>query len=161
MIKAGYQFKQLFQNYFKRDTNKLLSKPVFGKPIQSEINERHLGIVINKKKHASLISFEETNFISENLQLNEKDKGSRVKLDKPTFTGQSCSNESEQFLYAFKYEYIRYRIRVKNVDLNYMDTGIHYPLTELNHVYKDISGNVEKCFDVSNYDEKRKISLLV
>ena len=50
MIKTGYQFKQLFQNYFKRDTNKLLSKPVFGKPIQSEINERHLGTVINKKK---------------------------------------------------------------------------------------------------------------
>ena len=42
-----------------------------------------------------------------------------------------------------------------------MDTGIHYPLTELNDVYKDISGNVEKCSDVSNYDEKRKISLLV
>ena len=45
---------------------------------------------------------------------------------------------------------------VKKVTLNYMDTGSYYPLTETDDVYKDISEDIEKLLDTSNYDERRR-----
>ena len=59
-----------------------LSNSVFLKSIQSKINERGIRIVMNKKtrnKCASTIHFKENIFLSDHLQLIEKDKRSSAK----------------------------------------------------------------------------------
>ena len=52
-----------------------MSNSVFGKTIQSEMDERYLRIAMNEKiknKHASSIYFKEINFISEHLKMIKK-----------------------------------------------------------------------------------------
>ena len=93
----------------EKDTNKLSSNSASGKSIQSERNEKCSFIATNKKlinKHASSIHVKNVSFIPEDLQLIEKDKKGAVKLDKPTFTGQTYLGKSQILLYEIKCEYM-------------------------------------------------------
>ena len=91
-------------------------------------------------KHPSSIHFKEFNFASEDLHLIEKDKRSRVKLDKPTFTDQTCLDKSKILLYLL------YQFKPK-----YMNTiWQSLPLVETDDECKDISRDIEKWFDISS-----------
>ena len=48
-----------------------------------------------RNEHFSLIQYKDINFISGDLQLIEKDKRSRIKLNKPTFNSQTCLDKSK------------------------------------------------------------------
>lgn len=92
-----------------KDANKLSSNSASGKSIQSERNEKCSCIATNKKlinKHASSIHVKNVSFIPEDSQLIEQDKKGAVKLDKPTFTGQTYLGKSQILLYEIKCEYM-------------------------------------------------------
>ena len=63
-------------------------------------------IIKQKDKHSLSIHFKNINFILGDLQLTEKEKKSRVKLDLPMFIGQTCLDKSKILFYVFKYEYM-------------------------------------------------------
>ena len=82
-------------------------------------------------------------------------KKTRVKMTKPLYLGMSILDISKTLMYKFWYDYIKpkYEDRAK---LCYMDTDsfIIHIITE--DFFEDISNDVEKWFDTSNYDKNDK-----
>ena len=87
---------------------------------------------------------------TENLGLEMKK--TKVKMNKPVYLGMSILYISKVLMYKFWYDYIKpkYGDRAK---LCYTDTDsfIIHIFTE--HFLEDISSDVERWFDTSNYDE--------
>ena len=87
-------------------------------------------------------------------------KKTRIKMNKPLYLGASILDISKTFMYEFWYDYLKpkYGDRVK---LCYVDTDsfIIHNITE--DFFEDISNDVEKWFDTSNFDknDKRPLSI--
>ena len=85
-------------------------------------------------------------------------KKTKVKMNKPVYLGMSILDISKTLTYKFWYDYIKakYGDRAK---LCYKDTdsAITHIITE--DYFVDISDDVERWFDISNYDENDKIPL--
>ena len=76
-------------------------------------------------------------------------------MNKPSYLGLSILDISKALMYEFWYDYIqpKYKDRVK---LCYMDTDSFIIHIKTEDFYKDIANDVEKWFDLSNYDENDK-----
>ena len=85
-------------------------------------------------------------------------KITKVKMNKPVYLDMSILDISKTLTYKFWYDYIKakYGNRAK---LCYKDTdsAITHVITE--DCFVDISDDVERWFDISNYDENDKIPL--
>ena len=93
------------------------------------------------------------NYISKDLSIIEINE-TKVKKNKPMYLGLSILNISKILMYEFWYDHMKpiYKNKVK---LCYMDTDSLIMNIKTNDFYKDISYDVEKRFDTSNYEEKR------
>ena len=80
----------------------------------------------------------------------------RVKMNKPIYLGLSILDISKILMYEFWYGYMKpkYGNRVK---LCYMDTDSFIMSIKTNDFYKDISIDVDKRFDTSNYEINRPL----
>ena len=87
-------------------------------------------------------------------------KKTRVKMIKPLYLGMSILDISKTLTYEFWYVYImsKYRDRTK---LCYKDTDSFIIYIKTEDFFKDISNDVERWFDTSNYDKNDKRPLLV
>ena len=87
-------------------------------------------------------------------------KMTRIKMNKPLYLGASILDISKTLTYEFWYDYLKakYGDRVK---LCYTDTDsfIIHIITE--DFFEDISNDVEKWFDTSNYNKNDKRLLLI
>ena len=83
---------------------------------------------------------------------NEKDKS---KMIKPLYLVTSILDISKTLMYEFWYEYIgsKYGDRAK---LCYTDTDSFIIYIKTEDFFEDISNDVEKWFDTSNYDQTDK-----
>ena len=85
-------------------------------------------------------------------------KKTTVKMNKPFYLGMSILDISKTLMYKFWYDYFKpkYGNRAK---LCYTDTDsfINYIKTE--DFFEDISNDIEKWFDTSNFDKNDKRSL--
>ena len=85
-------------------------------------------------------------------------KKTKVKMNKPIYLGMSILDISKTLMYKFWYDYFKpkYGDRAK---LCYTDTDsfIIHIITE--DFFEDISNDVEKWYDTSNYDENDKRTL--
>ena len=79
-------------------------------------------------------------------------KKTKVKMNKPVYLGMSILYISKILMYKFWYDYIKpkYGDRAK---LCYTDTDSFTIHIFTEHFLEDISGDVERQFDTSNYDE--------
>ena len=79
-------------------------------------------------------------------------------MNKPLYLGMPILDISNTLMYKFWYDYFKpeYRDRAKLCYTN-TDSFIIYIKTE--DFFEDISNNVEKWFDTSNYNKKDKIPL--
>ena len=79
----------------------------------------------------------------------------RVKMAKPLYLGMSILDISKTLMYEFWYDYIgpKYRDRAK---LCYTDTDSFIINIKTEDFFEDISNDVEKWFDTSNYDKNDK-----
>ena len=79
----------------------------------------------------------------------------KVKMNQPVYLGMTVLDISKMLMYKFWYDYIKlkYEDRAK---LYYTDTDsfIIHIITE--DFFEDISGDVKKWFDISNYDGNYK-----
>ena len=85
-------------------------------------------------------------------------KEKRVKMTKPLYLGMSILDISKILMYKFWYDYIspKYGDRAK---LCYTDTDSFIIYIKTEDFFEDISNDVEKWFDTSNYNKKDKIPL--
>ena len=85
-------------------------------------------------------------------------KKTRVKMNKPLYLGMSTLNISKTLKYKFWYDYFKpnHGDRAK---LCYTDTDSFIINIITEDFFQDISNDVEKWFDTSNYNKKDKIPL--
>ena len=79
----------------------------------------------------------------------------RVKMTKPLYLGMSILDISKILMYEFQYDYInpKYGDRAK---LCYTDTDSFIIYIKTEDFFEDISNDVERWFDTSNYDKNDK-----
>ena len=80
----------------------------------------------------------------------------RVKMNKPIYLGLLILDISKILMYEFWFDYMKpkYGNRVK---LCYMDRDSFIMSIKTNDFYKDISTDVDKRFDTSNYEINRPL----
>ena len=85
-------------------------------------------------------------------------KRTRVKMNKPLYLGMSIIDLSKTLMYKFWYDYFKpkYKDRAK---LCYTDTDSFIIDIITEYFFQDISNDVEKWFDTSNYDDKRPLPI--
>ena len=87
-------------------------------------------------------------------------KKTRVKMVEPLYLGMSILDISKTLMYEFWYDYIgrKYRDKAK---LCYTDTNSFIINIKTENFFEDISNDVERWFDTSNYDKNDKRPLPV
>ena len=148
------------KNNFEKDFFKLMTKAFFAKTMENIRKHRDIKLVTTDKRRNQLVSepnYHTTKYFSENLLAIEMKK-TKVKMNKPVYLGMSILDISKTLMYEFWYDYIKpkYQDRAK---LCYMDTDSFVIHIIAEDFYKDISNDVEKWFDTSNYDKDEKRSL--
>ena len=151
------KYRKEAKNDLEKDGFKLMNNSVFGKPLENARNHRDIRLVISDKRRKRLVS--EPNYyshktFSEHLMAIEMKK-TKVKMIKPIYLGMSILDISKTLMYEFWYDHIKpkYGDRAK---LCYTDTDsfVIHIITE--DFFEDISDDVERWFDTSNYDENDK-----
>ena len=142
----------------KDDFEKLMDNAVFGKTMENIRKHRDIKLVATDKKRNKLVSesnYHTMNYISEDLSIIEMNK-MKVKMNKPIYLGLSILDISKILMYEFWYDYMKpkYGNRVK---LCYMDTDSFVMNIKTNDFYEDIPNDVDKRFDISNYECNRPL----
>ena len=145
------------QNEFEKDFFKLMNNSVFGKTMENVRNHRDIKLVTSDKRRKRLVS--EPNYyshkkFSKHLMAIEIKK-TRVKMAKPLYLGMPILDISKILMYEFQYDYIKPKYGDK-VKLCYTDTDSFIIHIINEDFFEDVSNNVEKQFDISNYDKKDK-----
>ena len=157
-IDMNTELRKLAKDDFEKDLFKLMNNSVFPKTMENIRKHRDIKLVTIDKKRNKLVSepnYHTINYISEDLSIIEMHK-TRVKMNKPMYLGLSILDISKILMYEFWYDYMKpkYGNRVK---LCYMDTDNFIMSIKTNDFYKDISIDIDKRFDTSNYEINRPL----
>ena len=79
-------------------------------------------------------------------------KKREVYMNKPIYLGQVVLDISKILMYEFWYDYLKPKYG-DNIKLGYMDTVSFVIRIKTDDFYKDISNDINKWFDTSNYDK--------
>ena len=134
-----------------------MKNAVFGKTMENIRKHRNIKLVTTtrKKKLVSEPNYHKINYISEDLSIIEMNK-TKVKMKKPIYLGLSILDICKILMYEFWYDYVKPKYN-DTVKLCYMDTDSFIMSIRANDFYKDISIDVEKRFDTSNYEVNRPL----
>ena len=119
---------------------------------------RDIKLVTTDKKRSKLVSepnYHTINLISEDLSIIEIKK-TKVKMNKPIYSGLSIFEISKTLMYEFGYDYKKPKYN-NDVKLCYMDSDSFIMKIKTNYLYKDIANDVENRFDTSNYEVNRPL----
>ena len=152
------ELRKTTNNDFEKDFFKLINHAVFGKTMENVRKHRDIKLVKSDKKRNKLVSepnFHTMKLIDNNLAIIEMKKV-KVKMNKPIYLGLSILDISKITMYEFWYDYvkIKYQDRAR---LCYMDTDSFVVNIKKKDFYKDISQDVNKRFDTSNYTFDRPL----
>ena len=146
------------KNDFEKDLFKLMNNSVFGKTMENIRKHRDIKLVTTDKKSSKLVSepnYHTINLISEDLSIIEMKK-TKLKMNKPIYSGLSILEISKILMYEFWYDYMKPKYG-NNVKLCYMDTDSSIMNIKTNDFYEDITNDVENRFDTSNYEVNRPL----
>ena len=157
-IDVNTELRKKATNDFEKDFFKLMNNAVFGKTMENVRKHRDIKLVKADKKRNKLAS--ETNFhamklIDNNLAIIEMRKV-KVKMNKRIYLGLSILDISKITMYEFWYDYVKIKYEDK-ARLCYMDTHSFVVNIKTKDFYKDISQDVNKRFDTSNYTFDRPL----
>ena len=127
---------------------------VFEKRMEKVRKHGDIKLVKTDKRRNQLVSepnYHTTKYFSENVLAIET-KEANVKMNKSVYLGMSILDISKTLMYEFWYDYIKPKYQNKS-KLCYMDTDSFAIHIKTEDVYEDIANDVEKWFDISNYDE--------
>ena len=140
------------KNDFEKDFFKLMNNSVFGKTMENIRNRVDLRLVNNQNKAKKLISkpnFRHCTIFDENLVAIHMKK-TKLIFNKPVYCGMAILDISKTLIYDFHYGYILPKYG-KNQKLLFTDTDSLCYEIQTEDFFKDISGDVEKGFDTSNF----------
>ena len=150
------------RNHFEKDFFKLMYNAVFGKTMKNVRKQRDIKLVTADKRRNQLAlvpNYYTTKYFSETLMAIEMKK-TKVKINKLIYLGMSISDISKTLMYEFCYDYIKPKYQHK-AKLCYMDTDSVIVHIKTEDFYEDVTNDVEKYFDTSNYDENDKRPLSI
>ena len=104
-----------------------------------------------RNKFASEPKHDSTKCISKNLLVMEMKK-TEVKMNKPIYIGQAILDLSKTLMYEFWHDYLKPMYGDK-IRLCYIDTDSFITHIKTDDFYKDISADVDKWFDTSNFNK--------
>ena len=144
------------KNDFEKDFFKLMNNSVFGKAMENVRKHRGIKLVTIDERRNQLVlepNYYITEWFSEGLLAIEMRK-IKVKTNKPVYLGLSILEISKTLMYELWYDHIKPKYQ-SNAKLCYMDTDIFIIYIKTEDVYEDIADDVEKRFDISNYEADR------
>ena len=157
-IDVNTELRKKATNDFEKDFFKLMNNAVFGKTIENVRKHRDIKLVKTDKKRNKLVSepnFHTMKLIDNNLAIIEMRKV-KVKMNKPIYLGLSILDISKITMHEFWYDYVKIKYQDK-ARLCYMDTDSFVVNIKTKDFYKDISQDVNKRFDTSNYTFDRPL----
>ena len=157
-IDMNTELRKLAKDGFEKDLFKLMNNAVFGKTMENIRKHRDIKLVTTDKKRNKLVSepnYHTMNYILEDLSIIEMNK-TKVKMNKPIYLGLSILDISKIFMYEFCYDYMKPKYN-DNVKLCCMDTDSFVMNIKTKDFYEDISSDVDKRFDTSNYEVNRPL----
>ena len=157
-IDVNMELRKKATNDFEKDFFKLMNNAVFGKTMENVRKHRDIKLVKADKKRNKLVSepnFHTMKLIDNNLAIIEMRKV-KVKMSKPIYLGLSILDISKITMYKFWYDYVKIKYQDK-ARLCYMDTDSFVVNIKTKDFYKDISQDVNKRFDTSNYAVDRPL----
>ena len=157
-IDVNTELRKKANNDFEKDFFKLMNNAVFGKAMENLRKHRDIKLVKSDKKRNKLVSepnFHTMKLIDNNLAIIEMNKV-KVKMDKPIYLGLLILDISKITMYKFWYDYVKFKYEDK-ARLCYMDTDSFVVNIKTKDFCKDISQDVNKRFDTSNYTFDRPL----
>ena len=157
-IDINTELRKNAKNEFEKNFFKLMSNSVFGKTMKNNRIHRDIKLLTSDKRRKQLVS--EPNYHSckkfSDQLMGIEIKKTRVKMNKPLYLGMSILDISKMLMYKFCYDYFKpkYGDRAK---LCYTDTESFIINIITEDFFQDISNDVEKWFDTSNYNKNDKI----
>ena len=156
-IANNTELRKSAANSFEKDFFKLMNNSVFRKTIEN-IRKRENVILLDNKKPALKLSskpnFDRVTIFDKNLIACHKKK-TEVYFNKPIYVGQAILDLSKTLMFDFHYNFIREKYGNK-AELLFTDTDSLMYQIETDDFYKDISKDIGKRFDTSNYPENHK-----
>ena len=134
-----------------------MNNSVFGKTMENMRKHRDIKLVTTEERRIKLVSepnYHATKQFSENLLAIEMKKA-RVKMNKPLYLGMSILDIGKTLMDEFWYDYVEPKYNDK-AKLCYMDTDSFVINIFVEGFFEDISNDVERWFDTSNYDKNDK-----
>ena len=144
------------KNDFEKDFFKLMNNAVFGKTMENVRKYGDFKLVATDKRRNQLASepnYHTPKYFSENLEIEMKK--TKIKMNKSIYLDMLIFNISKPLMYEFGHYYIKPEHQDR-AELCYMDTDnfVIHIITE--NFYNDIANDIEKWFDMSNYEEDDK-----
>ena len=139
---------------FEKDFYKLKIDSIYGKTVQNDRKDRDIKLVTTEDKRNKLASepnYHSTKCISKHLLIMEMKK-TEVKVTKPIYLGQAVLDLSKTLMFEFWYDYLKAMYGDK-IRLCYTDTDSFIMHIKTDDFYKDISADVDKWFDTSNFNK--------
>ena len=157
-IDVNMELRKKATNDFEKDFFKLMNNAVFGKTMENVRKHRDIKLVKTDKKRSKLVSepnFHTMKLIDNNLAIIEMRKV-KVKMNKAIYLRLSILDISKITMYEFWYDYVKTKYQDK-ARLCYMNTDSFVVNIKTKDFYKDISQDVNKRFDTSNYTFDRPL----
>ena len=151
-IDRNTEFRVKASNDFEKDYYKLLNNSFYGKTMENVRKHRNSNLVNNDNERSKLASepnYNGTMYIFNNLLIMEM-KQREGYMNKPLNLGQAIFDYIKMLMYEFWYDYLQPMYNDK-IELCYMDTDSFIVYVETDDFYKDISNDINKWFDTSNY----------
>ena len=151
-IEKNTKLRKLSKNDFESNFFKLMNNSVFGKTIENVRKRTDIELVTTEEQAEKYIykpNYMGRTTFSDDLVAIHMGKTS-IYMDKPVYLGMSILDISKKLMYDFHYGYIKPKYGDK-AKLLFTDTDSLMYEIETEDFYKDISKDVHKWFDTSNY----------
>ena len=153
-IRKNTDLRKDAKNAFEKDFFKLMNNSVFGKTIEN-IRKRQNVILVDDRKLANKLSskpnFDRATIFDENLIACHMKK-TEVYFNKPIYVVEAILDLSKTLMFDFHYNYIRKKYDNK-AELLFTDTDSLMYLIQTDDFYLDITKDINKKFDTSDYYE--------
>ena len=149
------ELRKTAANSFEKDFFKLMNNSVFGKTIENIRKRQNLMLIDNRREAAKLSTkpnFDCATIFDRNL-IAVHMKRTEVYFNKPIYVGQAILDLSKTLMFDFHYSYIKEKYD-DVAELFFTDTDSLLYLIHTDDFYQDISRDIKKTFDTSDYPER-------
>ena len=166
-IRKNTELRMTAANSFEKDFFKLMNNSVFDKTIENIRKRQNILLVDDHSKAAKLTTrpnFDRVTIFDSNL-IAVHIKKTEVYFNKPVYVGQAILDLSQILMFDFHYNYIRAKYDSKaegacRAELLFTDTDSLLYLIHTDDFYKDISKDIKRKFDTSDYPESHPSGIL-